>query len=91
MVKYDFLNLLHPFPQLGQFDVIFCRNVLIYFDEATKKSVLAKIAAQLAPDGFLYLGGAETVLSLSDVFKPVPGQRGLYAKVDSVHMSAPAA
>jgi chemotaxis protein methyltransferase CheR len=74
---------------LGKFDIIFCRNVLIYFDEKTKGQVLAKMAAQLEPDGFLFLGGAETVLGISDAFKPVPDKRGLYAKSDSQHVIKP--
>ncbi|CAA9438128.1 MAG: Chemotaxis protein methyltransferase CheR [uncultured Rubellimicrobium sp.] len=62
----------------GRFDVIFCRNVLIYFDPPTKARVLNALAAQLQPDGVLYLGGAETVLGLTDRLVPVPGERGVY-------------
>jgi chemotaxis protein methyltransferase CheR len=58
--------------------VVFCRNVLIYFDQATKGQVLARIAQIMPNDGFLYLGGAETVLGISDAFEVVPGQRGVY-------------
>ena len=76
---------------LGEFDVIFCRNVLIYFDQPTKRVVLDNMAKQLAPDGFLFLGGAETVLGITESFKAVPSQRALYAKPDSVHCGAPAA
>ena len=61
------------------FDVVFCRNVLIYFDQATKIGVLDRIARQLEPDGYLVLGAAETVVGLTDAFKPVPEKRGLYA------------
>lgn len=78
MVNYKYWNLLDDIKPLGIFDVIFCRNVLIYFDHPTKSKVLAKIANQVASDGFLYLGGAETVLGVSNRFKPVPGQRGVY-------------
>ena len=77
-VNYKYWNLLEDIKALGVFDVVFCRNVLIYFDHPTKSKVLAKIAAQMSPDGFLYLGGAETVLGVSNRFKPVPGQRGVY-------------
>lgn len=85
MVKFEYFNLLDKMTGLGQFDIVFCRNVLIYFDQPTKKTVLENIAKQLAPDGFLFLGGAETVLGLTDAFAAVPGQRALYAKPDSTH------
>ncbi len=78
MVKYSYFNLLEDFSRLGTFDVVFCRNVLIYFDDKTKTQVLSKISKQLERDGFLFLGGAETVLGLTDKFKLVPEKRGLY-------------
>jgi hypothetical protein len=58
--------------------VVFCRNVLIYFDQPTKAKVLNGIAKQMPDDGYLILGGAETVLGLTDRFQLVPGQRGIY-------------
>ncbi len=79
MVQYKEWNLLEDLRGLGQFDVVFCRNVLIYFDQATKGKVLQAAAAQMPDDGVLYLGGAETVLGISQAFKPIPGQRGVYA------------
>ena len=79
MVQYKPLNLLHSFSHLGTFDVVFCRNVLIYFDQQTKVEVLDRMARSLQPDGFLLLGAAETVVGLTDTFRPVPEQRGLYA------------
>ena len=78
MVQYREFNLLDHPRMLGQFDIVFCRNVLIYFDQPTKTKVLAGIADQMAPDGGLYLGGAETVLGITDRFEPIPGQRGVY-------------
>ncbi len=78
MVKYREYNLLDNFAPLGQFDVVFCRNVLIYFDQETKKQVLERIAKMLPEDGVVFLGGAETVLGITDKFEPVPGQRGIY-------------
>lgn len=77
-VQYKEYNLLTDLTPLGQFDVIFCRNVLIYFDQPTKGKVLEAMAKLLPPDGILYLGGAETVLGITDKFKPMEGQRGLY-------------
>ena len=67
------------FAQLGLFDVIFCRNVLIYFDQQTKIDVLNRMARAMTSDGFLVLGAAETVVGLVDSFKVVPDNRGLYA------------
>lgn len=77
-VQYREFNLLTDLTPLGQFDVIFCRNVLIYFDQPTKGKVLEAMAKLLPPDGILYLGGAETVLGITEKFKPMEGQRGLY-------------
>jgi len=78
MVRYRPFNLLDDLSGLGQFDVIFCRNVLIYFDQPTKQMVLERMAKQLAPDGFLYLGGAETVVGITDKFQPMANHRGIY-------------
>ncbi|MBF0332733.1 MAG: protein-glutamate O-methyltransferase CheR [Alphaproteobacteria bacterium] len=79
MVDYRHHNLLQDLKSLGKFDVVFCRNVLIYFDQPTKTRVLDGIAAQMPADGWLYLGGAETVLGLTERFKPVATQRGVYS------------
>ena len=78
MIQHRQLNLLHDFSQLGVFDVIFCRNVLIYFDQETKIDIFNRLAKQTESDGFLVLGAAETVVGLTDVFKPFPERRGLY-------------
>jgi chemotaxis protein methyltransferase CheR len=78
MVQHRQLNLLHDFSHLGTFDVIFCRNVLIYFDQETKAGAFARLARQLETDGFLVLGAAETVVGLTDVFRAFPERRGLY-------------
>jgi chemotaxis protein methyltransferase CheR len=80
MVQFKVYNLLHDLSSLGKFDVVFCRNVLIYFDQPTKKMVLENMAALMPNDGFLFLGGAETVLGITDRFAPVPGLRGIYKK-----------
>jgi chemotaxis protein methyltransferase CheR len=78
MVDFRPLNLLQPFDQLGTFDIVYCRNVLIYFDAATKGDVLARISASLAPDGAVLLGAAETVIGLTDRLAPNSQHRGLY-------------
>jgi len=79
MVQFRTLNLLNDFSPLGAFDIVFCRNVLIYFDQPTKTNVLDRLARQMADDGYLMLGAAETVVGLTDRFLPVPDKRGLYA------------
>ena len=79
MVQYKEFNLLQDPMPLGRFDVVFCRNVLIYFDQETKIGVLNRLARMIEPDGYLVLGAAETVVGLTDAFKPVADKRGLYA------------
>ncbi len=78
MVSFREWNLLGDLRPLGTFDLIFCRNVLIYFDTPTKARALEAMARQLAPDGLLYLGGAETVLGVSDRFASLAGDRAVY-------------
>lgn len=79
MVQFKEWNLLQDMKALGTFDVVFCRNVLIYFDQPTKSVVLENMSKQMTDDAVLYLGGAETVLGISERFKPIPSQRGVYA------------
>jgi chemotaxis protein methyltransferase CheR len=78
MVQYRTLNLLKDFSALGQFDIVYCRNVLIYFDQPTKIDVMNRIAKMIPSDGYFLLGAAETVVGLSDAFKPLTDKRGLY-------------
>ena len=78
MVQHRQLNLLQDFGHLGMFDVIFCRNVLIYFDQDTKANIFERLSKVLEPDGFMVLGAAESVVGISDAFKPHPDRRGLY-------------
>ena len=91
MVQHRQLNLLHDFSQLGTFDVIFCRNVLIYFDQDTKINIFGRLARVMEGDGFLVLGAAETVVGLTDVFKPFPDKRGLYRPSGARAATSPAA
>jgi len=81
MVVIKQFNLLKPFNVLGLFDIVYCRNVLIYFDQPTKSDILGRISKLMPEDGVLYLGGAESVLGISDAFKPIPGLRGIYGVV----------
>jgi chemotaxis protein methyltransferase CheR len=78
MVQHRQLNLMQDFSHLGPFDVIFCRNVLIYFDQDTKADIFGRLAKLLEPDGVLALGAAESVVGITDAFKPYAERRGLY-------------
>lgn len=70
LVTYKPLNLLAPaWPLGGSFDVIFCRNVMIYFDKPTQSKILSRFAPLLKPDGLLFAGHSENFLHVSDVFK----------------------
>lgn len=77
MVRFDTHNLLESALRLGQFDIIFCRNVLIYFDGPTKGRVLDQLARLLAPDGALFLGSADTVIGVSTKFA-ASSERGVF-------------
>jgi chemotaxis protein methyltransferase CheR len=79
-VKFDARNLLEPFNGLGTFDIVFCRNVLIYFDRPTKTNVLERIARLMPADGFLVLGGPETTLGLTKAFARHPTWRNVYVR-----------
>jgi chemotaxis protein methyltransferase CheR len=91
MIKFKHFNLLDSFATLGQFDIIFCRNVLIYFDAPTKGRVMDNMRKQLPEDGSLFLGAAETVLGLTKVFRPVREHRGLYIPTESTEFQLAAA
>ena len=78
MVQHRQLNLLQDFSHLGKFDVIFCRNVLIYFDQETKSAIFERMSKMLEADGTLFLGAAESVVGITDAFRPNQERRGLY-------------
>lgn len=86
MIQWRKFNLLDSFASFGPFDIVFCRNVLIYFDQPTKADILNRISRVLSPDGFLVLGAAETVVGLADCFKPMSERRGLYVHSNSVYL-----
>jgi chemotaxis protein methyltransferase CheR len=73
MVGFRELNLMDSFRQLGTFDVVFCRNVLIYFHDQGKRDVLERLAQVVAPDGYLFLGSSETALGVTSAWRTVPG------------------
>lgn len=83
MVSFRQHNMLGECASLGRFDIVFCRNVLIYFDEVTKKGVIERIAQVLAPDGVLVLGAVESIIGLSTRLEIVPGASGIYRPVGS--------
>ncbi|MCB9994566.1 MAG: protein-glutamate O-methyltransferase CheR [Hyphomicrobiaceae bacterium] len=78
MVRFAELNLMGPMSQVGPQDVIYCRNVLIYFNNETKRKVLDGLGGLLRQDGFLVLGAAETMIGHTEKFVRADGQRGLY-------------
>ena len=71
MITFRELNLIEAWPNMPRADVVFLRNVLIYFDIPTKKSILAKVRQVMRPDGYLFLGGAETTMNLDETFERV--------------------
>lgn len=74
-VSFRLMNLTAPLPSMPPFDVIFLRNVLIYFDVATKRTVLRNVARLLRPDGWLFLGAAETTIGIDDNYERVAAGR----------------
>ncbi len=88
-VTFRQLNLLADFTSLGRFDIIFCRNVLIYFDASRKTDILARMTRVLAPDGFLTLGASESLIGLKTDLAAHPEQRGIFMRAGA--SSAPSA
>ena len=80
-VQFRQLNLVRPFPPMGKFDIVFLRNVLIYFDLATKRDILRRVRQVMAPDGHLFLGAAEMTMGVDDAWERVPAGRSSVYKV----------
>lgn len=80
MVKFSYFNLLESPARLGRFDIIFCRNVLIYFNAETKLKVLKALHGALADDGVLLLGSCENAMSDKSGFQSCPEMHGVYRK-----------
>ena len=91
MVTFRKLNLIDPNYNMGKFDVVFCRNVLIYFDGQTKVDVLDRIASTVNPGGFLMMGAAESLVGSSQAFEPTQDRRGLYKLVNQASAKAASA
>jgi chemotaxis protein methyltransferase CheR len=81
MVEFAEINLAKPWPSLPSMDIIFMRNVLIYFDEETRKNILGRVRNLLRPDGHLFLGGSETTINLDEAFEPVTADATLCFRV----------
>ncbi len=82
MVKFSQLNLLESYASIGVFDVVYCRNVLIYFDGPTKSAVLSSVRRAMRDDGYLVLGAADTVIGSAGEFVRASA-RGLYQPVEA--------
>ena len=83
------LNLTQPWPQMPPMDIVFLRNVLIYFDAPTKVDILGRIRRLMRPDGYLYLGSAESTVNLDEEYERLPVNRsGCYRKKASTHKAA---
>jgi chemotaxis protein methyltransferase CheR len=78
MVDFRQSNLLSPMNNMGSFDIIFCRNVLFYFEPETKRKVLENISGTLDKEGYLILGSAESLVGVTKIFKNLDEQRGVY-------------
>lgn len=78
MVTFKSLNLLTSYASLGRFDIVFCRNVLIYFSADVKQRILQQIAGQLQPEGILFLGASESISAASSTYSMVKCHPGLY-------------
>jgi chemotaxis protein methyltransferase CheR len=86
-VQFRQLNLVRPFPPMGRFDVVFLRNVLIYFDLATKRDILRRVRQVMAPDGHLFLGAAEMTMGVDDAWERVPAGRSSVYKIREEQIS----
>lgn len=83
MVEFRQLNLIQAWGSLPKMDVIFLRNVLIYFDIDTKRAILNKVQHYLQADGYLFLGGGETTFHLDPRFEAIQGETSLYHRLRS--------
>ncbi|MEK7322159.1 MAG: protein-glutamate O-methyltransferase CheR [Pseudomonadota bacterium] len=82
-VTFRELNLMQPFKSLGKFHVIFCRNVMIYFSDQLKVDILGRIAEVLEPNGYLFLGGSESITRYCDRFEVSRAHGGMVFRLKS--------
>lgn len=83
MVSFKKMNLMKPFSGMGKFDIIFCRNVAIYFTQETRKELYKKIASVLEPDGYLIIGATESLMNETTLFKPQRYLRSVFYQMES--------
>ena len=84
LISFAQLNLLESWPMRGPFEAIFCRNVMIYFDEAEQKRLIDKFYRCLNPEGYLFIGHAESLFGLSDKFKMIHLNNGTaYQRIEA--------
>ncbi len=81
LVHFRRLNLLSPFSSIGQMDIVFCRNILIYLDTKTKQNVIDRITNLLAPEGVLFLGGTEGLFGLNTSLVRVDEKKAGFYKI----------
>jgi chemotaxis protein methyltransferase CheR len=91
MVRFEQHNLLDTPPEPGRFDLILCRNVLLYFDRPTRQRAFDRLAAALVPDGRVMLGAGETTAGQTDVFQPEKGVTGFHHLAAGSSVSSAAA
>jgi chemotaxis protein methyltransferase CheR len=84
MIDFQILNLIDPWPSMPPMDLVFIRNVMIYFPQETKKMILGRISRVLRPTGFLFLGAAETTLNLDNSYERVPFDKTVCYRAGSV-------
>lgn len=84
-VTFQYLNLIHAWPTLPKMDIVFIRNVLVYFDHPTKCNLFAKVRKILKPNGFLFLGGTESALTIDDQFERVFDSGGSCYRLKGEH------
>ncbi len=89
MVRFEAHNLLDQAPEPGRFDLILCRNVLLYFDRATRERAFGRLAYALAPDGLLMLGAGETTVGQTDALVPEKGNTGFHHLAVGLPLSRP--
>ena len=89
MTRFQQASVLDPAPSPGRFDLILCRNVLLYFDIATRQRVFDRMSGALAPDGWLMLGAGETVVGQTERFEPAACGSALYRRGDGLSGAAP--
>ncbi|MDQ3139713.1 MAG: protein-glutamate O-methyltransferase CheR, partial [Pseudomonadota bacterium] len=88
-VRFEVHNLLEAPPRPGQFDIILCRNVLLYFSESRRRAVFARLAEAARADAVLMLGAGETVIGQTEAFVSDSANRGLYIKPVDAEAAAP--